>query len=436
MAILNIDWNKKIKPMKPVHGVNQAPTHNLLTKNFHYLTEAGIPYARLHDFLIMTAHCNPVDIPGMFPDFNKDPKDPASYDFAFADVLIKGLVDAGVEPFWRLGVTFENFTAVKGYHVFPPKDPQRWAEICEGVIRHYTEGFADGFHYNINFWEIWNEPDNYETYPENNGWAGTKEEYYELYEVTAKHLKKCFPHLKIGGYSSCGFYALTEAKHNSGNCSPRHEYFIEFFNGFLEHIKRTGAPLDFFSWHSYPDDPEEVRVYARYARARLDEAGYKDTLTSFNEWNSRPQLRGTPMHATCTAAVIMIAQEEPIDSAMFYDARMGVSMYGGMFNPLTQLPFPTYYAFMAFNELYRLGTEVKYDLTDSGGIYALAAANGKRGAVMMANPTENDVPLELNFDGEIYECKIISEARNLSPMGNAKPTVIESGTTLLITVDL
>ena len=132
----------------------------------------------------------------------------------------------------------------------------------------------------------------------------------------------------------------------------------------------------------------------------------------------------------------MIAQEEPIDSAMFYDARMGVSMYGGMFNPLTQLPFPTYYAFMAFNELYRLGTEVKYDLTDSGGIYALAAANGKRGAVMIANPTGSDVPLELNFDGEIYECKIISEVRNLSPMGNAKPTVIESGTTLLITVDL
>lgn len=142
------------------------------------------------------------------------------------------------------------------------------------------------------------------------------------------------------------------------------------------------------------------------------------------------------MHATCTAAVIMIAQEEPIDSAMFYDARMGVSMYGGMFNPLTQLPFPTYYAFMAFNELYRLGTEVGYELTDSDGIYALAASNGKRGAIMLANPSENDVPLKLNFEGEIYECKVISETRNLSPMGYAKPTVIESGTTLLITVDL
>ena len=131
-----------------------------------------------------------------------------------------------------------------------------------------------------------------------------------------------------------------------------------------------------------------------------------------------------------------VAQEEPIDSAMFYDARMGVSMYGGMFNPLTQLPFPTYYAFMAFNELYRLGTEVEHSLTDVGGIYALAASNGKRGAIMIANPTENDVPLELHAEGEIYECKIIAPERNLSPMGAALPRAIPSGTVLVITVDI
>lgn len=276
----------------------------------------------------MTAHCNPVDIPGMFPDFSKDPKDPASYDFAFADVLVNGLVDAGVEPFRRLGVTFENYTAIKGYHVFPPKNPQKWAEICEGVIRHYTEGWADGYHFNITFWEIWNEPDNYETYPDNNGWAGTKEEYYELYDITAKHLKKCFPHLKIGGYSSCGFYALTEAKHNSGNCSPRHEYFIEFFDGFIDYIGKSGAPLDFFSWHSYPDSIEDLRTYAR------------------------------------------------------------------------------------------------------------AAANGRHGAIMISNPSDADIDLELDFDGDIYECKIIDESCNLSPIGCEKPKRIASGTVLVITVDI
>ena len=92
--------------------------------------------------------------------------------------------------------------------------------VCSPIFLNYTEGWANGFYYDIRYWEIWNEPDNYETYPDNNGWAGTKEEYYELYDVTARHLKKCFPHLKIGGYASCGFYALTEASANSGKCSP------------------------------------------------------------------------------------------------------------------------------------------------------------------------------------------------------------------------
>lgn len=435
MANIKVNFNETVKAMKAVHGVGQAPTHNLLTHNFHYLTEAGIPYSRLHDFLIMTAHCNPVDIPGMFPDFDKDPKDPESYDFAFADVIVKGLVDAGVEPFWRLGVTFENFTATKGYHVFPPKNPQKWAEICEGVIRHYTEGFANGYHFDIEHWEIWNEPDNYETYPENNAWAGTKEEYYELYDVTSRHLKKCFPHLKIGGYSSCGFYALTEAKKNFGNCSPRHEYFIEFFDGFLEYIKAHGSPLDFFSWHSYPENPEDLRLYARYARRRLDDAGYTDTTTSLNEWNSCPTQRGTAKHAAFSAAILSVCQDEPIDTAMFYDARMGVSMYGGMFNPLTQRPFPNYYAFMAFNELYRLKNECKVEKEDSDGIYVSAARDARHAAIMITNITDEDKELKLSFDGKIFECKIIDEGRNLSPIGRVLPKTIEKGTVLLVNVE-
>ena len=435
MTNIKVNFNKIIGKIKPVHGVGQAPTHNLNTHNFHYLTEAGIPYSRLHDFLIMTAHCNPVDIPGMFPDFNKDPKDPESYDFAFADVIVKGLIDAGVEPFWRLGVTFENFTAIKGYHVFPPKNPQKWAEICEGVIRHYTEGFANGYHYNIEHWEIWNEPDNYETYPENNGWAGTKEEYYELYDVTSRHLKKCFPHLKIGGYSSCGFYALTEKANNSGNCSPRHEYFIEFFNGFLDYIKAHGSPLDFFSWHSYPDNPEYLRTYARYARQRLDDAGYTNTTTSFNEWNCQPQLRGTVKHAALNAAILLICQDEPIDTAMFYDARMGVSMYGGMFNPLTQRPFPTYYSFMAFNELYRLKNECQVEKEDNDGIYACAARDGRHGAIMIVNTTDEKEDLNLTFEGQIFECKVIDEDRNLSPIGRKIPSSIPAGTVILINIE-
>jgi hypothetical protein len=89
----------------------------------------------------------------------------------------------------------------------------------------------------------------------------------------------------------------------------------------------------------------------------------------------------------------------------------------------------------AFGELYVLGTQIKCEC-DNPSVYTLAATNGKRGAILISNPTDNDVPLELDFAGEIYECKVIAESRCLSPMGYSKPKVIEAGTVLVVTVDI
>ena len=37
----------------------------------------------------------------------------------------------------------------------------------------------------------------------------------------------------------------------------------------------TAAPLDFFSWHIYTDDPAAVLRHARYCREKLDAAGLR-----------------------------------------------------------------------------------------------------------------------------------------------------------------
>ena len=38
----------------------------------------------------------------------------------------------------------------------------------------------------------------------NEMWHGTFEEYCRLYDVASRHMKAKFPHLKIGGFASCG----------------------------------------------------------------------------------------------------------------------------------------------------------------------------------------------------------------------------------------
>ncbi len=412
MANIKIDFNNITGKIKPMHGVGQPPFGGVDFSMFKYLKDAGIPHSRLHDVGGVYALNRFVDIPNIFRDFSASAYDPMSYDFVFTDLLIKALMENGVEPVFRLGVTIEN-SGPKVYRIFPPADFKKWAVVCEHIIRHYTKGWNNGFKYDIKYWEIWNEPDNSSNIERNPMWRGTRQEYFELYEITSKHLKKCFPEIKIGGYGSCGFYALTGSDGSFGMTNATTEHYIGYFNDFLNHVKKTGAPLDFFSWHTYDTEIKNNIVYADYARRRLDEEGFTETETSCNEWNCRVKLRGTYEHAALTCGVMLAFQDTPLDSAQFYDARYGTSIYGSIFNPLTAKPFPTYYAFTAFNRLYTDGNEASLT-KDCEDIYAVASVNSEKteGCIVLANPTAEKLPLTLDMNGKITKCILTADGEN------------------------
>ena len=392
---LSVDFNKPIGKIKPIHGVGQPPFSGINFGMLRYLTEAGIPYSRLHDVGGLYGMNRYVDIPNIFRDESLDPELAASYDFGFTDVLITALCRAGVEPIFRLGVTIENDHDISTLRINPPKSPEKWARICEHIVRHYNEGWANGYHLGLRYFEIWNEPDDTPDINLNPMWKGTAEEFFELYITTAKHLGALFPNIKIGGYGSCGFYKVANAV-----CDTDHEidtgYFLDFFERFLDVVKETGAPFDFFSFHSYDSSVENNVTYAKYVRSRLDAKGFSKTEAILNEWNSEFEARGTLRHASLTAATLLALQDSPLDSANFYDARCGIGIYGSLFNPISRLPYPTYYAFTAFNRLYRLGSGVYLECS-AKDIYAVAARNGKKLAIVIANPTGREE--ELSIEG-------------------------------------
>lgn len=409
MADIRIRPTEIIGTIKPVHGVGQPPFQGLKFPLFHYLTEARIPYSRLHDMgSYLGGHL--VDIHCVFPNFDADPADPASYDFAFTDQIITALVEAGVEPVYRLGETIENYAHIKSYHVHPPKDFLHWARICEGIIRHYTEGWADGFHYVMKYWEIWNEPESGDISDASGTWAGTAPEFFDFYRVAATHLKSCFPHLMIGGYSSCGFRALTCDDADNPELHRIRLHTLQYFDYFLAFCQDYEVPLDFFSWHTYDTDIENNRRFTRYARERLDAYGFIKTETTCNEWNCGHNERATLHHAAFCAGMFVMFQEEPIESAMFYDARLGPSIYGGLFNPLTHKPLPAYYSFLAWGELYGRKNQVRLENTDPR-LYAAAAADDETVAAVFANPGSEAIPLRLDGFGDICECRILTEGR-------------------------
>ena len=95
---VKVDCSKPFGQVKPVNGVGQPPTLGVMNYGmFHYLKEAGIPFSRLHDVGGAFGKNVYVDIPNLFRDFDADPDNPASYDFAFTDKLLEALVKNGVE---------------------------------------------------------------------------------------------------------------------------------------------------------------------------------------------------------------------------------------------------------------------------------------------------------------------------------------------------
>ena len=206
------NFKKMVGKIREMHSVGQPPLVGISDSMFHYLTEASIQHSRLHDTGGAFGGNKFVDIHNIFRDFDADENLEESYDFAFTDILIEGLMKANCKPIFRLGETIENYHYIKAYRIFPPKDNAKWARICEHIIRHYNEGWANGFHYGIEYWEIWNEPDNGRDDTENQMWHGTMEQFFALYETTAKHLKSVFGDtIKVGGFATCGFcYMLSD----------------------------------------------------------------------------------------------------------------------------------------------------------------------------------------------------------------------------------
>ena len=386
--IISINFkNFTTKCIKPLHGVNNSPI--ILDKPIESFREAGIPYVRMHDTGGPYGRNVFVDIPNIFPDFDADENDPASYTFEFTDAYFKQIVASGCKIFYRLGVTIENNYKIRAYHIYPPKNFAKWARICEHIIRHYTEGWANGFHYDMEYWEIWNEPENPPM------WQGTKEQFFELYKVTARHLKKCFPNIKVGGYASCGFYAITGAK-----TSDFYKGFITWAEEFTAMCAKENIPLDFYSWHRYFDDPNAIVPEAEYVRKLLDKNGLTKTESIFNEWNYYNAGNKYPFDlmkeaegASNIAFAMILLQKLPVDKAMYYDA-FPARAYCGLYYYPSETVTPTYYSFKAFNSLYKLGSEIECNY-DNSKIAVLAAGNGKAGALIAAN--NKDVPVKVNF---------------------------------------
>lgn len=382
MENIIIDFSKTSGKIKHMNAVNNGPHCSSVRSsktNFESYKALKIPYARNHDASFYNPYGGDmiVDVHRIFRNFDADENDPNSYIFEPTDKYIKGTSDAGTETFYRLGASIEHYTK---FGTSKPKDYGKWARICEHIIRHYNEGWADGYNYNITYWEIWNEPDCHNADGSNPCWQGTDDEFIDLYEVAAKHLKKCFPNLKIGGPA----FAVTW-------------FDNDIRSKFMEAIKERDIPLDFYSYHWYGKHISALVESIKMVDNKLQEIGKPNTEKILNEWNyvrgwnneiwdytldTEKNYKG----ASFIAAVMCVSQANAVDMLMYYDARpCGMN---GLFDQKTFTPLKPYYVFEAFSKLKDMGNYVKIDANND--LYVCGATGISQSGLMITYFNDND----------------------------------------------
>jgi hypothetical protein len=391
---VSVDFAKPAGRIRAIHGVNNGPFNPGNSADLEpWWKEAGFPTARLHDARWPSP--NVVDISTIFPLPHLDPADERNYLFAKTDDYLAGILRCNAKVIYRLGQSIERHGI--RFHTDPPADLDAYAQVCLNIVRHYNEGWADGFRHGIEYWEIWNEPDIAPC------WKGSQEEFFNLYEKVATAIERHDPKLKVGGPALTG-----NAFQEKGWGRP-----------FLDRCQERKLPLDFFSLHAYVTEPRQIADLVRTTRRELDARGFAQTEIHLNEWRYAPGWgdlspkraedwttvpgffkRGTGGKGAAYAAAVLIAmQDEPVDMMNFYTADISPWSMFGTFGIRT----PVYHAFVAFNEAAKRPARAACTVAGGEGRPCVAVAgraeNGRSAVVFASTFNAAAGPREFRIAG-------------------------------------
>lgn len=306
---IKVDFGTVVDTVRNVQAVNKGP-ENLGAA----YQDMGITHIRTHDYhtscdydqfsTFWDYHASG-DTFSLNPDF--DPASPVSYDWTATDSQIKEITDLGIEVFYRLGTSYPNES--KPTHPYaPPLDSNGltfsdFASLCTYTVRHFNEGWDNGYRYGIDYWEVWNEPGG-------EFWKGDSLQFYHMYRIVYDSLKAYDDGLKVGALSAVPVVAY-------GVKTAYRESFIQWLGD-------NGVGLDFYSWHAYSTmNPYGLMEYADEIESLLDENGFTDAENIIAETNYslgeemdevKNKAKGTAHHLSC----LMTIQQSPVDMMLWY----------------------------------------------------------------------------------------------------------------------
>lgn len=375
--------------VRPLIGVNAGP---LRTDAAGDLTDEyvdlGVSMVRTHDFY------DALDVSVIFPDFG----DPGVYDFSASDPVFDAIVDGGFEPYLRIGESYEA-----GGAPVPSRDQfDAWAQAAVDIVGHYLDRGS------FRYVEIGNEHTNPDFWPRDSSLpeaeqiAKVKEEFHELFILTATALRAAYPELKIGGPGFSPVAASSGGSH----------WVRDFIIAVRDHrdLVDPGFHIDFVSWHLYSHQPEHYRWVCYHYLDYIADLYMEDVESHITEWNVEhdPETGGdialtrNTGEGAANLSASWIVMSRFVDRGHFYrgiDARPADDPANPMGYGLLTVDAEykaIAYAFRLWSEMvqyaanrYELsstlpGTGIDYD--NRWGFYSMAAENGAGDlAVLLAN---------------------------------------------------
>ncbi len=157
------------------------------------------------------------------------------YNFSYVDQIYDSLLEHHVRPFVELSFMPKKMAADPGKTqsfwykpvVSPPRDYGLWDGMIQALAQHLIQRYGLD---EVATWkfEVWNEPNL-------DFWGGEPRQstYFELYDHTAKDLKRVSARLQVGGPATAQAAWVAE---------------------FLEHAGKGNVPVNFVSTHVYAND--------------------------------------------------------------------------------------------------------------------------------------------------------------------------------------
>ncbi|MGA9347496.1 MAG: hypothetical protein WBW48_01665, partial [Anaerolineae bacterium] len=390
-ATIVVDAAEVTGTIRSLQGINAGPRgEDGQSHLFRQYEDIGVDYVRTHDYY------GPADMHVLFPDLQADPQDESSYDFVSTDRELEAINRVGAEVLFRLG---ESWGSPVTY--VAPQDHAAWAQAAVHIAKHYNDGWADGFHWDIGYWEIWNEPDITQF------WAGTREEYFHLYEVVARALKAYDPTLKVGGPSWC--------------CDQT------FFKDFLAYCRDHDLPLDFVSWHYY-GGPIGLLERTLGVQQALDTYGFTNTENLLTEWNISVEADFEHLRDATGAAYTALVLSHLQDTSVTIANRYRGDSVLGMFSPEGEYTKPAY-SFLAFRRMLetpqRLAAEGPW--TYNWSALAGRDEDGEMVQILVSNYASNYTSFDLTVTNlpwgaaqpYRYERYLLDETHNLTLVESA-----------------